>query len=204
MNNVDYLNQISSNSKPQAPTNDSLLDNKIFRIVAISAAALTIVFLLLSIFRNIGNQSRSRLEQLYLRTDSLTSATTEYNSSLKSPELRSAAVSFAATLKSLSANLADIYKDNNISNKNSSTKNTNLETENSESMTTTLESGRLNGILDRTYAHEMSYQISTFITIIENAKNITKDSDVIETLNNAQASLRQLHSVFDNFSDAQN
>ena len=203
MNNVDYLNSISNKNKQQTTSGKSLLDNKIFRIAAIAIAAFAIISIVFSILGDIRNRPRTYLEQLNLRTISLSEVTEEYNDSLKSPEIRSAGVSFAATIKGLSANLADVYKANGISDKSSSSAINDIEAKNTEDMNTTLEYGRINGILDRTYAHEMAYQTSLLIAIIETAQGVVTNPDTLDALDNTKTSLEQLHSMFDNFSDVQ-
>lgn len=68
-----------------------------------------------------------------------------------------------------------------------------------EEMMATLENGRLNGILDRVYTREMTYQIAMLISLEQETYNKTKKDILKEALTSSMSNLDKLHEQFDNY-----
>lgn len=65
-----------------------------------------------------------------------------------------------------------------------------------------LESGKLNGILDRTYAREFTLQVSLLISLETELRAETKDTDFQTFLDSSVESLSTIYADFANFSEA--
>lgn len=200
MNNVDYLNQISASTKPTTKSN-SLLSSKPLIIGLIAAAVLSIIIIIVGIINNNSTSDTSLLTQLGLRLDNLNAAIETYNPHIKSSSLRSSGVSLASVLESTSLNLKPILEQEKIDLDKADKKVLESETTLSDSFNNSLEAGKLNGILDRTYASEMALQISLLISLESELYNHTKDDSLKSILSSSFDNLKTLYPNFNDFSD---
>lgn len=204
MNNLEYLNQISTPINPKSPDN-SLLSKINKKLVLIILASLIVIGALLGALSYFSSRSSeipelSPLNSLYLRFDALSKSIETYNDKIKSPALRSSGRSLAVILSndksSLSSLLASEYGEKVSSLKPDSA----LEQE-TEKYLAALEKARLNGLLDRNYASELAYEISVLLIYESSASEKTSNSKVKTFLESSSSSLEALKSDLEEFSN---
>ena len=183
MNDMAYLQQISAQNRP-APSSpfSSLFEDRRFRIAGIFAVIAIIIVIALSVITAAMPKpatADAELSRLYLRSNSLLETVKTYNSSVKSSELRAAGASLTAVLTDLNSSTA-----------------TSL-----EKSSAALASAKLNGLLDRSYASELSYQISYLILLEDSALSKTSNAAISDYLTTSRASLVTLNATFSNFSE---
>ncbi len=71
--------------------------------------------------------------------------------------------------------------------------------ENTDELAKRLEDARLNAVFDRTYAREISYQLSTTLILIEQLVSRTEDGPQKEFLSTTHSNLKPLQERFDDF-----
>ena len=202
MNDMAYLQQISVGTNP-SPAPSPLFSGKAFKLLGLFAGIALFLILLLTLVSALTPKETSldtELSRIYLRASSLNEMVTSYNSSVKSSSLRASGASLSVLLTELSTSSASsldtLYglKSDKLS----------LSAEDSallDKSTTALESARLNGILDRAFASEMSYQISHLLILEDLALSKSSDPAVSSYLESSRSSLTTLQSSFSNFSE---
>ena len=60
---------------------------------------------------------------------------------------------------------------------------------------------KINGILDRIYAHKMAYEVSMFLSEESDLMNLTKNEALKEALSSSYNSLENLYNSFNDFSE---
>ena len=73
---------------------------------------------------------------------------------------------------------------------------------NKDGLESELFEAKINGILDRIYAHKMAYEISVITSEEAKIINMTGDSSLKELLEKSHSSLENLYEKFNNFSEA--
>ena len=71
-----------------------------------------------------------------------------------------------------------------------------------EELNTELFEAKINGILDRIYAHKMAYEISIMLSEENRIYNSTSDSALKDLIGTSHNSLEQLYDKFNSFSEA--
>lgn len=190
MNNLEYLNQISQETRPTAAKKSASMS----LIIKIAVGGLVAFFFLmfLGMALNSGKTNPTDLtKQLYVRTTNLNTALTTYNKSLKSSQLRAIGTSLSGVLTGASASLANYLapSTDEKSDLNPPEKLLATETATIEELDTTLNNAKLNGILDRVYANQIQLQVSLLITFISQLEQRTKDTDLLDTIGQYQTNL---------------
>lgn len=201
MNNVDYLNQISASSKKSKSASDSLLSSKPLIISLIAATVLAIFLIIFGIVRDNTTSDTKLLTQLGLRLNNFSTSVSNYNPYVKSSSLRSSGASLSSALEATTLNLKPILEEEKINLDKADKKLLDSETSHAEALNNSLEAGKLNGILDRTYASEMALQISLLISLESELYNHTKDDSLKSILSNSFENLKTLYPNFNDFSD---
>lgn len=198
MNDLEYLNQISAKvNQQQKPA--GLFDKKMKIVFGVLAGVL-ILFIILLVAA--GGSSKpeatatSELNRLYNRSTELLKTYNAYNGSVRSSSLRSTGTSLSTLLTELSSTttsyLGDAKTDGVVGE----------DAQNFLELNNTLEKARLNGILDRNYAHEMHYQIRYLIIIEDSVREKTADANLKTYLTSSTESLSRLSETFGNFSES--
>ncbi|MBQ8996810.1 hypothetical protein IJ095_02170 [Candidatus Saccharibacteria bacterium] len=202
MNDMAYLQQISAGTNP-SPASSSLFSGRAFRLLGIFAAAALVIILALALLSAATPKESSldvELSRINLRASSLNELISSYNSSVKSSSLRASGASLSVLLTELasssSSSLETLYgisaSDLSLSSDDAALL---------DKSSSALESARLNGILDRAYASELSYQISHLLILEELALSKSSNSAVSDYLSSSYSSLTTLQSSFSNFSE---
>lgn len=204
MDGQEYLNQISASNKPvkQPSKLSGLLSSKFF-LVGIVGVVLLIVIVILGAILSSGKGSEQDLSYaLKLHIENTSAVIQEYQPSVKSSELRSYSASLNSILvdtdNGLTEYLSQKYniKDKDI--KANIVEEADLE---KDGLTADLFEAKINGVLDRIYAHKMAYEISLITTEEASLINATKDENYKEILSNSYNSLTTLYDKFNNFSE---
>lgn len=205
MESQDYLNQISVKPVSNVPKSglDKILSSKLTWIIGGSV----ILFILIAIIGAVLSSGKGSLEseiiELQLRIDSTIEVISEYQPKVKSSSLRSSSASlstvFANTSNKLTNYLTDKYnyKQNSKDNKAIAEQ---IKTEQDGLMNELFEA-KITGVLDRTYAQKMAFEISKILTEENNVSKKSKDDELNAILSESYGSLENLYDNLNSFSD---
>lgn len=201
MNDLDYLNQISA--KPGSSQKAGGFFDKKTKLIAIIIGAVLLMSIVLMMVMSSSPQptASDELNNIYQRSNSLEETVRKYTKYLKSSSLRSSAAALDSLLtnaKSTSETLLQ-SKYGVKPGKNPSAE----DTKTIEELNTTLEKARLNGILDRSFAHELYYQIE-FLLIMEQSasRKVSSTGEVYQFLDSSYKSLAHISDTLKTFSEA--
>ncbi len=139
---------------------------------------------------------------LMLRLDSLSSVIDEYQPYVKSSDLRSNSASLSGIIKNTNTDLTE-YIIETYDFKSADDKVQEEEDARTEELKGELFKAKINGILDRIYAHKMDFEISILMSmeskLYNSVSNETLKYDILETSYN---SLENLQPKFAGFSEA--
>lgn len=189
---VDYLNQIA----PQAPKK-SIFTLGIKQMIIIGAALIILVIILAVVVNTIVSNGRTPLEHLTARLTATQSIANGAQVNLKSSQLRSLNSNLKLYLTNtnrdiiaplLSAGVNTAKIDKNILNAESTT-----------ALSARLEDARLNAVYDRTYAREMTFQLSETMTLMNQIYGSTSNNKLKVFLKSAYDNLKPTEESFANF-----
>ena len=206
MNDMAYLQQISATNRPTPASGSlaALFHDKMFRLVGILVVVALLILGALAIISASMPQpttAADELSRIYLRSVTLSETVKSYNSSVKSSELRADGASLSAVLADLSSNSATILS-SAYQLETKSLSSPQQDTESLAKTADTLSQAKLNGLLDRYYASELSYQISYLILLEDSALTKTDDTAIRDYLTTSRSSLQTLQASFAKFSEA--
>ena len=207
MNNKEYLEQISAQTRPvktgKGPFGLEFNAKTIKILIGVAVAALLIIIIgAISGSGGDKNSERDYVDQIYLRSNNLMSAISNYNKRVKSSELRSMGNSLNAVLAELNFNITTILKEDFAAKsvgKPDKDKTQTTEDAIAEELNETLENARLNGVLDRTYAREFAYQIGLLESLESETVAKKEKETLINMLTASEENLEQLYDQFNNF-----
>ena len=190
MDGQQYLQQISESTRPASKASQKsgvsgILSSKIFVIGAIGLGLLIVIIIIGAI---LGSNKGG-----------------EYQQYVKSSGLRSNSASLNGVLTNTSRDLTSYleakydFKDKDISDA--------MEEEATlakDELSNELFEAKINGILDRIYAHKMAYEISLFTAEEAQLMKESKDEALTELLNTSYESLNNLYDKFNDFSETKN
>ncbi len=141
--------------------------------------------------------------QLKLHIDNTAEIINEYEPSVRSSELRSNGASLYGVLSNTSKELGDYLTEKyNLKDKDVSEK---IQTEtslNADGLSNDLFEAKINGILDRIFAHKMAYEITMITTEETKLYDTTSNETLKNLLNESYDSLMNLYNRFNDFSEA--
>ena len=202
MDSQEYLNQISATNRPAQKTSGGFLSSKYFKIIAGSLAAIIVIAIIGAIIGGASGNIKERCFALKLHIDNTSAIISKYQQYVKSPELRSSSASLSGILSNTSRELTD-YVTTKYDYKEKSVPKNILEEANTakDGLESALFEAKINGILDRIYAHKMAYEISLITSSESNIYNSSKDKTLLDILNSSYASLNNLYHNFNDFSE---
>lgn len=203
MDGQEYLNQISQSNRPVAKKENKLFSSKLF-IFGIGALVLLVITIILGAILSGNKGGEKNLSiSLLLHLDNTSDLIEEYQPNVKSSNLRSSSASLYSVLtntsSSLSAFLEEKYEFNTKDIEENVTEAAELD---KEELETELFNAKINGLLDRTYAHKMTYEIAIFLAEESKLLNSTSDASLKSIIETSHDSLENLYDAFDNFSEA--
>ena len=190
---TDYLNQIA----PQAPK------KQIFKLgikqILVVGAALIVLIIVLSVVVNAVNGSKSGpLEHLAARLSATQTIVTAAQSNLKSSELRSVNSNLNLYLTNTNRDIAAPLLAQGV---NVTKLDTNIVTaESTAALAARLEDARLNAVYDSHYATEMTYQLSTLLTLMSQIYSSTSNVQLKAFVKSAYDNLKPTEESFSKFS----
>ncbi len=202
MNNLEYLNQISQETRPTSAKKSNPLSLVIK--IAVGGIVAFLFIICVGIVLNAGKSSPTDLtKQLYVRTANLNTTLTTYNKSLKSSQLRAIGTSLNGVLTGASASLSNylLPEGGEKADLNPPEKLLATETTTDEELNTALNNAKLNGILDRVYANQIQLQVSLLIAFISQLEPRTKDETLLDIISQYQSNLYVIEQSLENYSN---
>ena len=140
---------------------------------------------------------------LKLHLDNTADVISTYQKSVKSSVLRSSSASLYSVLSNTSRELSDYLTQTYSSYKAGSEKKElkNAAELQKNELDSDLFEAKINGILDRIYAHKMAYEISLFMTEESSIYNSTGSDTLKGILETSYDSLEKLYDAFNEFSE---
>ena len=203
MDGQDYLNQISATNRPIKTSKFKSIINSKYFYIGIGAVVFFIIILIIgSILSNNKTDVKSLSFALKVHLDNTSEVIKTYQNDVKSSALRSSSASLASILSNTNNDLTNYLTEKyNFKPKEISNKITDQATLEKDGLESELFEAKINGILDRIYAHKMTYQISLFTTEEARIINATSDEDLKNLLSTSYDSLLILYDSFNNFSE---
>lgn len=202
MDGQEYLNQISADNRPIKQSQSSWWQSKYFMLGMGALVALIVIIIIGAILSGNKGGAKNLSYELKLHIDNTLEEIQKYQSDIKSSELRSSSASLSGVLSTTSNELTSFleekydFKEKDI--REDIVEEANLA---KDALDNDLFEAKINGILDRIYAHKMAYEIT--IIANEEAKliNATSDFTLQELLTKSYESLDNLYDKFNNFSE---
>ena len=213
MDNMAYLQQIAvggnKNVSPKSGGSDLL--KKIFNKWTILIGVILLVLVIIAIvaayivsaLNTVDTKDQDLMTRSYWAAEYLNEETfNTYASKVKNSDIRSMTASLRSVLNEIILNEGNLML-SEFEIKVKDTKKSDIATEELNKNTTlnaTLEEGRLNGILDRTFLREITMQIAYLISYQSECAERTKNNSVKEFSEKAKLNLQNLYDQFYNFS----
>lgn len=187
---IDYLNQIAPQSQKQGAK-----DKFFFWIIGGGLLVAIIVFLFTL---SSGGGPKEDMQTLAARMATLQTVASDTQKNLKSGELRSTNSNLTIFLANANRDIAEPLSANGIDVKKLDT--SIVAKESGDKLTQAFEDARLNAVLDRTYAREMTYQLQTVSVLIRDIYESTNSKTFKTYLEKIDADLQPLITQFSDFS----
>ncbi len=205
MDGQEYLNQISAKNKPvQQSKFNKILTNKFFLIGAGALVFLIIIMIIgAALSSGKGNEKKESIA-LLLHLNNTSEVIDEYQSSVRSSELRASSSSLKTVLQDTSKKMEEFLTQKyNFKDKDADKKIVEQLTLEKDGLSEELFEAKINGILDRIYAHKMAYEIQLFMAESNQVRKDTKEGVLQSALDTFDSSLENLYDKFNNFSEGQ-
>lgn len=203
MDSLEYLNQISKSNRPVKKPRGEASKTTIIKIAAGGIVLFVLIIAFGSLLGNLSSKVGNTTKQLYFRTDQVNSTLRTYNKSLKSSRLRAIGSSLQTVLTGASNQLKEYYSNKNV--KSEDLKLTGKTSEKEEALISqlnlSLEHGKLNGILDRTYDNQINLQVSLLLSLTSEIISRTKDQKLLAIVEPLHSSLTTIHENLEAYSN---
>ena len=158
-------------------------------LVAIALIAVVVVSILALVLSAVNAQQRGPAQQMGARLVSTAKISTDAQKNLKSSELRSLNSSLRLVLTNANRDSAEPLSriDVNVTKIDGGVQA--AETARTTAITNRLEDARLNAIYDRTYAREMSYEVATLMTLLQQVYKQTNSESLKKFLDTTYKNL---------------
>ena len=205
MDGQQYLNQISESEKAvkKARGKKNIFSSKFF-ILGMIALGILLLTVILGAVLGGGKKSEKALSyDLKLHLDNTAEVIKTYQNDIKSSELRSESASLYGVLSNTSKELTDyLVEKYNFKDKSISKEKIEEATLVKDALSNELFEAKINGILDRIFAHKMAYEITIIQTEEARLVDATNNERLQELLGESDESLTILYEKFSNFSEA--
>ncbi|MDX2776340.1 hypothetical protein PV379_03150 [Streptomyces caniscabiei] len=191
---IDYLNQIAPQSQKQGAK-----DKFFFWIIGGGLLVAIVVFLFT--LSNTGGGPKEDMQTLAARMATLQTVASDTQKNLKSSDLRSTNSNLTIFLANANRDITEPLSANGIDVKKLDA--SIVAKESGDKLTQTFEDARLNAVLDRTYAREMTYQLQTVSVLIRDIYESTNSKTFKTYLEKIDADLQPLITQFSDFSGAE-
>ncbi len=188
-------------NRPAKKSKMDFLKNKFVLVGIILVAGIIVMAIVGAVLGGGKGGMREQATALQLRLESMSSTISSYQGLVKSSILRSDSTSLSGILsntdRDLSNYLSEKYKD-----KKDFKKLEEDEAAHNEALEAELFEARINGILDRIYAHKITYEISLLMSMESKLYDATGDDALKDILNTSYDSLTVIYEKFENYSEA--
>lgn len=204
MDRQEYLNQISTKNLPSTGgKKPGILSSKFFWVGAIGIGALVLIIIIGSLISGGKASGKDQLFSLILHVDNTSELIEAYQPNVKSSDLRSHSASLYSVLSNTSRELTEFAEEKyNFKEKDIKKDLAEEETTAKDGLEAELFEAKINGILDRIYAHKMAYEISLITTREAQIMKSINNDTLNEILTTSYNSLETLYDKFNNFSEA--
>ena len=205
MNDLDYLNQISQGVSKPAAQSGGFLDKKMKIVLGVLGGVIVFFIIVMAALGSSSTQEKTDLTEigrLNWRSNELIKVINTYNGALNHSSLRSSGASLSTLLTEISATTQKYLQDSATEDEAATTATpTSSDTQIIQNLNTSLTKAKLNGLLDRTYANEMYYQIRWLIALEESVTKKSNDEVLKKYLGSSTESLTRLQDAFYKFSE---
>lgn len=206
MDGQEYLNQISTAVRPEKKSGmGGLMGSPIFKVAAVGVIAFIVIIIIGAVLSGGKGGVEKQGTELLLHIDNTSGVISTYQPSLKSSDLRSSSASLYSILSNTSRELTDYLTTKfNYKPKSVDKKWVEAATLHNDELDETLFNAKINGILDRIYAHKMAYEISLITSKESSLYASSRDDALREIINSSYNSLNNLYDKFNDFSETKN
>ena len=203
MDGQEYLNQISAANRPLTQKSHGFLSSKFFKVGLIGVVALILIIILGSILGSGKGGEKNLSIGLYLHISNTNELIKKYQSDIKSSDLRSNAASLSGILSDVNSKvesyLTEKYKFKAKDIEKKTVEEAKLEM---DALDSELFNAKINGILDRIFAHKIAYEVSMIMSEEAKLLNAVKNEDYRAVIEENYNSLKNLYDKFNDFSEA--
>lgn len=203
MQGQEYLNQISASNRPVKKSKmTNIISSKLFIGGMVALIALIIIMIIGSVLGGNKGGEKNNCYKLYLHLAVTSEVIEEYQNDIRSSELRASAASLKGILTNTNKDLTDYltekyqFKEKEIDKDFIAEANTTK-----DGLMTELFEAKINGNLDRIFAHKMDYEISLIATEETKIANSASNDTLKGLLVKSYESLDSLYNKFSDFSE---
>lgn len=203
MDRQEYLNQISMKNQPTKKSKlGGVFGSKFFWVGVIGVAVFVFIMVLGGVLGSARGSDKDRLFALILHIDNTSEIIGEYQPNVKSSDLRSYSASLGGILSNTSKDLTE-YATAKYNFKAKDVKQNIIEEETTakDALKDEFFEAKINGVLDRIYAHKMAYEISLMANSEAQLLKSTNNDTLKEMLTTSYNSLDNLYDKFNDFSE---
>lgn len=190
---IDYLNQIASTPHKQ-PVNKTMV------FLVFGGALFVIILFIFALIAHSGSGPTTNMEILSARLQTLQSISTAANTSIKSDALLSINSNLSTSLTTANAESVTPLKNNGINPHQLPKAITSAN--NGAKLTSELQNAQLNAVYDETYAREMTYQLTTLISLMKEIYHSTSSRSMKAFLQTTDTNIQPLETDLANFNDS--
>jgi hypothetical protein len=203
MDGQEYLTQISAENRPIKKSKRSIFTSRYFVLGITTLILLIIIIIIGTIIKASKGDVKNDSYALLLHVGNTSEQIHTYQPEVKSSYLRSSSASLYGVLTNTKKTLTDYLVEKYNYSEGKIDKNLIDEADlNKEELNTDLFEAKINGTLDRIYAHKMAYEISILTSEETKIINTTDDSRLKEILTTSKDGLDVLYENFNSFSEA--
>lgn len=203
MEGQEYLNQISAAAKPKKQASDSRFSKSTLIIGGVVALVLLIAMIIFGAILG-GNKDKEKNAgiALALHLKNTSEIIQDYQQYIRSSNLRSSSSSLMSITTDTNRNLINYLTEKyNYKEKDVDSNILEQATLEKDGLESELFEAKINGILDRIYAHKMAYEISSLMSEETRLMDLTKVEALDELLKTSFDSLNVLYENFNSFSE---
>lgn len=204
MDGQEYLNKISASNRPTKKSKlGGLLSSKMVMWGAVAVVALVIIIVIGALIGGSRKDIKTLGAALILHTSNTAEVISDYQDNVRSSDLRASAASLHQVLTVTNKDLSDYMSEKyNLKVKNISKDIATQANTAKDGLSNELFEAKINGALDRIFAHKMAYEISLIGAEESSIIKATGDSNLKELLEKNYSSLENLYDKFNDFSEA--
>ena len=201
MNDEEYLKQISGGINPGGKSKFSFMSSTIFKVSMGGIIAFIVLAIIGAILSGGRVDTKTKAIRLRLRLENTADVISDYQDDIRSPALRAHGASLKSVLSSTDNEVNEYLAEKYDYKSGKEDKKLKDEAaQNKEALENALFDGKINGVLDRIFVSEMSYEISLLIADETSIYN-SADNSLKVIMKTSLDSLRKLSETFESYSN---